>query len=87
MKCDNLFKCLETIGASIEPIWNGEWEGPIMFQDEKGYKRLILVEPHDHKLFGRWLKSNPDPKKQKVQAYARIVLVKMAKRKIDRKSF
>ena len=53
-----LFDALESIGATMDEMWQGEWTGPILFNDSKGHSRLILVEDEDHDLFAEWLRTN-----------------------------
>ena len=78
-----LFDALESIGATMDPIWHGEWTGPILFNDAKGASRMILVEDADHYAFDTWLKANPQPAMETLQEYGRRALVEMCSRPID----
>lgn len=96
-----LFDVLESIGATMDMHWHGEWTGPIMFADHKGAHRLILVEDSDHAEFDAWLQEHPpdsvearqlretfhpmDPWVNMLQDYARHALVRMCSRPIDPK--
>lgn len=80
---NNLFEVLATIGATVDSIWGGEWEGPILFNDEKENSRLILVTAEDHKDFDRLLEEHPNPGQEVIQEFARNKLVEMAAQPID----
>jgi len=82
-KIPNLFAALESIGATMNSIWHGEWTGPIMFDDAKGCSRVILVEPVDHDLFDAWHQANPDFTDDELQVHGREALVRMCGRPIN----
>lgn len=78
-----LFDALESIGATLDEIWHGEWTGPIMFRDPKGNCRLILVEQSDHDGFDAWLKQHPSWTDFDLQEHGREALVRMCGRRIN----
>jgi len=78
-----LFDALESIGATMDPIWHGEWSGPILFNDHKGASRMILVEDADHDAFTEWLQRHPMPTEDVLQEYGREALVRICQRPID----
>lgn len=59
----------------------GEWEGVILFRDDNGNHRQILVETEDHDRFDGWLTDNPDADDNVTQNFARIMLMDMCNRK------
>jgi hypothetical protein len=83
----SLFDALESIGATVDPIWHGEWSGPILFNDPKGAQRLILVEQADHALFDVWYGKNPNFFGEELQEHGREALVRMCARPIDPKDY
>lgn len=62
-----LFDALESIGATMDAYWYGEWTGPILFNDHKGASRMLLVEQEDHDLFDAWLRANAPGSKEMQQ--------------------
>lgn len=78
-----LFDALESIGATMDPMWEGEWEGPVMFNDPKGASRLILVASNDHDEFLAWAKANPSFTDEELQDQGRMFLVRMCARPIE----
>lgn len=83
----HLYDALESIGAWMDDMWQGEWEGPIMFRDVSGASRLILVESSDHETFDAWLIAHPQFTDEELQDHAREALVRMAARPIDPKDY
>ncbi len=77
-----LFDALEAIGATMDPMWEGEWEGPVLFNDPKGASRLILVEPRDHDEFLTWAKAHPNFTDHELQDQGRAFLVRMCARPV-----
>ncbi len=78
----NLFDALESIGATMDPMWEGEWDGPILFNDPKGASRMILVENGDHDAFYAWLKQHPTWTDEQLQDHGRSALVEMCQRPV-----
>lgn len=79
----NLFDALESIGATMDPHWHGEWTGPILFNDPKGASRMILVEDADHKLFDEWYEQHIEFTDEELQQHGREALVRMCARPIN----
>lgn len=77
-----LFDALESIGATMDPMWEGEWEGPVLFNDPKGASRLIMVAPEDHNEFLAWAKAHPGFTDEELQAQGRAYLVRMCARPV-----
>ena len=76
----SVFDALKAIHAIADPVWQGEWTGPILFHDRKGASRLILVESADHAAFDTWHKAHPTPTKAVLEEYGRDALVRMCDR-------
>lgn len=83
----SLFDALESIGAYVDPIWDGEWEGPILFHDCRARHMLILVERSDHDAFDAWYQAHKNFSGEELQDHARNALVRMVSRPIDPKDF
>jgi hypothetical protein len=82
-----LFDALESIGATMDAHWHGEWTGPILFNDPKGASRLILVEQADHDLFDKWYEQHIEFTDEELQHHGREALVRMCSRPIDPKDY
>lgn len=78
-----LFDALKSIGATMDPMWEGEWEGPVLFNDPKGASRMILVAPNDHDDFLAWAKAHPNFTDEELQDQGRMLLVRMCARPIS----
>lgn len=83
----SLFDALESIGAFVDEIWNGEWEGPILFHDVRGKQVLILVQTTDHDAFAAWREAHKNFSGEELQDFARQALIAMVSRPIDPKDF
>jgi len=79
----HLFDALESIGATMDPMWEGEWEGPVLFNDPKGASRLILVTPADHDEFLTWATAHPNFTDEELQEQGRAFLVRMCARPVN----
>lgn len=77
-----LFDALESIGATMDPMWDGEWEGPVLFNDPKGASRMIMVAPNDHDEFLAWTQAHPNFTDEELQDQGRAFLVRMCGRPI-----
>lgn len=77
-----LFDVLKTIGAHVEEMWQGEWEGPILFRDSKDQHVMLLVKKEDHDEVEKWLEKHPHPDKLELESLARGLLFKMGQRPI-----
>lgn len=82
-----LFDALESIGATMDEHWHGEWTGPILFNDPKGASRMILVEQSDHDLFEAWYRQHIQFTDEELQDHGREALVRMCSRPIDPKDY
>jgi hypothetical protein len=83
----NLFDALESIGATMDPTWHGEWDGPILFNDPKGASRIILIETSDHDALDAWFAVHPTWTDEELQDHGREALVRMCARPIDPKDY
>jgi len=78
-----IFDALESIGATLDPMWHGEWTGPMLFTDFKGAQQMFMVEQIDHDEFDLWLRRNPQFTDEELQAIGRETLIHMAVRPVD----